>query len=144
MSDNNEYKPVYAYKSVSLYDILQDPALKQAVLNNDQETINQALWNAGLDIHHEEFEMLDCIHRPQKMASNESWKGLLFISAERTDSEYLNSDLASDDVKLEAKGDVSLIAELNRIGRQSNFTGELLNNARRHKRVIEKEWKGEI
>ena len=146
MSDNNEYeyKPVYAYKSVSMYDILQDKDLKQAVLDNNEDVIHKVLWTVGLDVHHEEFEMISCEHRPRSLKINQTWNGPLFIAPERVDKQYLESGLASDTVKLEAKGDISLIAELNRIGRQSNFTGELLNNARRHKRVIEKEWKGEL
>lgn len=131
----------YVYRQISSYDLLQVKEYKDIVLENNQEALKKVLYDLGLDVDHEEFEVLSRDHRPLSKNDNIPWFGPIFISAERSDKEWLESGYASEEAIVESKGDVSLIAELNKMGRQSNFTGSVIDNAKRHKKVIQKEWK---
>lgn len=131
----------YVYRQISSYDLLQVKEYKDMLLENNQEALKKVLYDLGLDVDHEEFEVLSRDHRPLSKKDNIPWFGPIFISAERTDKEWLESGYASEEAVVESKGDVSLIVELNKMGRQSNFTGSVIDNAKRHKKVIQKEWK---
>lgn len=131
----------YVYRQISSYDLLQVKEYKDMLLENNQEALKKVLYDLGLDVDHEEFEVLSRDHRPLSKKDNIPWFGPIFVSAERTDKEWLESGYASEEAVVESKGDVSLIVELNKMGRQSNFTGSVIDNAKRHKKVIQKEWK---
>lgn len=131
----------FVYKQISSYDLLQVKEYKDLLLEDNQEELKKVLYDLGLDVYHEEFEIISRDHRPLSKKDNIPWFGPIFISAERQDREWLESGYASEEALVESKGDVSLIAELNKMGRQSNFTGSIIDNAKRHKKVIQKEWK---
>ncbi|MNY30492.1 hypothetical protein D3C86_1646030 [compost metagenome] len=107
---------------------MQNEEFKEAVKENDEGTLEQILFDCGIDTSLP-YEIVSCEHRVFPSGDDPlSFNGPLVQGTERCDTEYLKSGMASWEVVVESSNDPSLRAELKWIGRQgcadSAFTNE--------------------
>ncbi|MNG12598.1 hypothetical protein D3C84_962200 [compost metagenome] len=96
---------------------MQNEEFKEAVKENDESTVEQILFDCGIDTSLP-YEIVSCEHRVYPSTDNPlSFNGPLVQGTERCDTEYLKSGMASWEVTLESSNDPSLRAELKWIGR---------------------------
>lgn len=99
------------YQQVSEYDLLKTSP--ELLKQGNESALRLALHLLGLDVTSEEFECLECFHRPK--LSKDIFYGLYWVAPERIDIEWLTSGYASVENLLEVRGDLSLNRDLYRL-----------------------------
>lgn len=92
-------------KSISFYVLMQDEALKQAIIMQDEETIVDALFQLGIDTS-KPYEYTSCEHRPIP-SKPFIWNGPRVEGYERLDQEWVKSGYASLDAVIASDPDSS-------------------------------------
>ena len=107
--------PVYASEAD-----LSDPNLAYAIERVGLDTVlheafgfdkNQTVGESAGDF----YEVIECEHR-QRLHPFAIVKGKRYSGIERTDKDWINSGMASQEAKLSAKNDKSLLSELKSLG----------------------------
>ncbi|MNQ66740.1 hypothetical protein D3C85_812390 [compost metagenome] len=99
---------------------MQNEEFKEAVKENDESTVEQILFDCGIDTSLP-YEIVSCEHRVYPSTDNPlSFNGPLVQGTERCDEAWVKSENSSWEVQVESSNDPSLRAELKWIGRQGS------------------------
>lgn len=85
--------------SLSISDLVLDKNFVKAYGENDIQEIKEILYSYGMDVKNKPFEEVYCTHRNLQ---NQVHTCIRYEGFERTDPDYLKSDLASVYAKIEA------------------------------------------
>lgn len=112
------------YTWLSFWDILSIPELREMVDTDDYGSFYSFLYAMGFDLDRE-LEYDSCYHRT---LTKEIVYAPRVLARERTDKEWLEGGYASDEAWKISVGrkDVSLLAELEEMSKQSSTTGEVI------------------
>lgn len=110
--------------SLSLTDLLLVEGFQEAFGKDDKETIHKILFNNGMETKYGVEEVV-CKHRNLR---NQVVECLRYEASERQDPRWLNTGAASWEVQLDSCEDVYLRDELLSLGKQKNFTGDILEH----------------
>jgi hypothetical protein len=113
-------------RSISVFDLKRVPGAVRIIQNADKEEIDELLWQIGFDPKLG-YELNPCLHRPLTAKTNEPVYGIRVEGYERFDPEWLQSENASWDAKVE-NIDPSLRDDLISMGQQSNFTNSIIEH----------------
>lgn len=113
-------------KWMAVWDMLTIPEVKDILLSDDMAEIYKLLHDVGFNIDRE-ISVDSCYHR---LVNKQIVFGPRFVGSERFDKEWLESGYASEDVwkKEIGKRDVSLLKEIEILGKTSNFTGQIMDH----------------
>lgn len=104
------------HKSLSFYTMMQYPPFKKAVEQEDKETFEKIIFEAGIDTA-QPYQVVSCEHRP--VADKPFiFNGPRVEGSERTDLKYLSSGIASKEAHIDAIQDPTLRATLMSMGRE--------------------------
>ena len=95
----------------------------------------EVLWSLGFDTQNYEITEQYAYHRPVLAKTSEPWYGKRWIGMERKDAEWVNSKYSSLDVRVATAGFSDLGDVVGVMGRQSNFTGDLLDHMKNKRDV---------
>jgi hypothetical protein len=123
-------------KAISFYTLMQYPPFKEAVEKEDTETFNKIIHASGIDTDLP-FEIVVCTHRPNAEKPF-TWNGPRVEGIERTDEVWMKSSNCSFENKVEQSDDKSLRVELKVMSREGNFTGNIIDHMKRHRKVLAK------
>ena len=121
-----------AVKHLSSYD-LEKVLESQGTLTVD--SLLEVLWSLGFDTQNYEITEQYAYHRPVLAKTSEPWYGKRWIGMERKDAEWVNSKYSSLDVRVATAGFSDLGDVVGVMGRQSNFTGDLLDHMKNKRDV---------
>jgi len=108
----------------SMHDLMSNVDFKQAVVDNDKKTINTLLYQVGVDTS-QEWKIVERLHKPLSFKNyEEPIFGPMVEYFPRTDKSWLTSGYASVEDVIEATPDSFMRSELMGMNRQSNFTGQ--------------------
>ena len=107
-----------AQKEISFHILMQYPPFAKAVKENDKETFESILYEAGIDTSLP-YEIDSVEHRPYPDKPL-TFNGPIAIGNERRDEAYIASGLASWEVKRELIRDPELRADLANMGREGS------------------------
>ncbi|MNQ04605.1 hypothetical protein D3C85_173230 [compost metagenome] len=119
-------------RAISLYDLLEYPEAKKAIVEEDKASIDKFLHYLGFDVE-AGYEYVDCFHRPLKSKSNQSVYGTRIEGYERQDVDWMQSNNASWENQVEQCTDGHLKVELAVMGQQGNNTAYVLDKAKKWK-----------
>jgi len=102
-------------KNISFYILMKYPPFKKAVEENDKETFEKIIYDAGIDTSLP-YDVETVSHRPYEDKPF-VFTGPLVQGVERVDSDWLKSELCSWENKRSCIKDPELRAELAQIGR---------------------------
>lgn len=117
-------------KSVSLYDLMQFPDSKEAVVSQNKEVLGKILYNIGFDIS-KGYEITESV-KHRACSTNQEVFCPRIEGFERSDKEWLKSGNASDDAILGYCSDPHLRAHLRVIGQRANHTAAVIDNMKKH------------
>lgn len=121
-------------KSVSAYDLH-----KALNLGKDDQIKDDVLllylWELGIDV--ENFAVVEQViwHRPLSAPTNSPIYATRWIGQERTDKEWIDSGFASKEARLATANFSDLATEIEKLGRQSNFTAEIVQHMKDKKNI---------
>ena len=95
----------------------------------------EVLWSLGFDTQNYEITEQYAYHRPVLAKTSEPWYGKRWIGMERKDAEWVNSKYSSLDVRVATAGFSDLGDVVGVMGKQSNFTGDLLDHMKNKRDV---------
>lgn len=121
-----------AVKHLSSYDLEKVLESHGTLTGN---SLLEVLWSLGFDTQNYEITEQYAYHRPVLAKTSEPWYGKRWIGMERKDAEWVNSKYSSLDVRVATAGFSDLGDIVGVMGRQSNFTGDLLDHMRNKKDV---------
>lgn len=98
-------------RSVSFFDLKKIPGCIPIIQQGTKEQVDNLLWQYGFDTKIG-VEYVHCLHRPKTATTNEPIEGIMVMGAERRDSEWLASEHASDEAKIEYCEDVHMREDL--------------------------------
>lgn len=123
-----------ASKYVSAYDLH-----KALHLNSQDDIPNDVLLcylqELGIDTQNHSVIEQQAWHRPLSATTNSPIYATRWVGQERTDREWLESGNASKEVRLAASNFSDLASELEILGKQSNFTAQILEHISEKKNV---------
>lgn len=103
--------------SLSFYDLMQYKPFKKAVESNDKESFNKIIYTAGMEIAHG-YEIVEILHRP--VSDKTPWFGPRIEGMERTDDEWIKTNLCSLDAIIASVPDYNKRVELKMMSRTSD------------------------
>lgn len=108
---------------VSIYDLLEIEESREALLKDDEESLKSQLWTSGFDVD-ELFELQVCLHRQMFFGDKKPVYGIRFISRERVDQWWVDSEHCTLENKLEIIGTKDLEFQKQLVGMYCppNFT----------------------
>jgi len=110
---------------VSLQDLVEIPEIKEVIMNDDLGAFYDILYTAGFDINQGiEYDPSYC----RSLKDHRVIHFGRFIAEERVDDEWAESGMMTEETRkrIIGKKDVSLLREIEMLGRESNFTGEIV------------------
>jgi hypothetical protein len=112
-------------KWVTEYDLKKLTGFEQS-----GQALLDCLYELGIDSKNCAVIEQTCLQRPDFFPTTGVHKGKRWIGIERIDNKWLYSGFASDEVRYSRSGFRDLADVLSEMGKQSNFTGELLEHMR--------------
>ncbi len=110
----------------SMIDLMSQPEFKAAVVANDTKKMNELLFEVGVDTNYD-WEIITRLHKPLTYPnSSDPINGPMIQYTQRKDKaweKYMTTEELIDN-----NDDVFMKAELMSMNRQSNFSGDLIDN----------------
>ena len=109
---------------ISFYDMMQFEECKNVVLSNDEEAFRKLLWQCGMNVESDTYEVTELKHRPKSLEGigptkeAEIWYGPCVIGSCRLDDEWVGSGYADWENRVAALKDPSLRGILSSMGKQ--------------------------
>lgn len=119
-----------ATRYVSMVDLLSIPEMKEIIMNADKPAFMKAMWDSGFDTVYGLMYQV-CWHRP--FFSNIPIYTGRFVSEERSDANWVNSEHCSLEKRLEHYGkyDPELQKDLVALSAMPNFTSMFIEHVKR-------------
>jgi len=117
-------------KAVSLFDLMQFPESKNAVVNNDKAVLEKILHGIGFDVEKGYVITESVKHRAS--STNQEVFCPRIEGYERQDEKWLKSGNASEDAVIGYCNDPHLRATLRVIGQRANHTAAVIDNMKKH------------
>ena len=114
-----------AVKHLSSYDLEKVLESHGTLTGN---SLLEVLWSLGFDTQNYEITEQYAYHRPVLAKTSEPWYGKRWIGMERKDAEWVNSKYSSLDVRVATAGFSDLGDIVGVMGKQSNFTADLITH----------------
>lgn len=112
-------------RSLSLYDIMNDPKGREIVQSGNEQDFKDMLWQLGFDVN-KPIERQEVMHRPMSAKTNEPVFGMRFVGTERTDGGWAKSfDARMEEYR---QNDFELYKEMTRMNYHHNHTGVLIEH----------------
>lgn len=98
-------------RQLSIFDLKLIPGAVGIIQRNDKQEIDHLLYDLGFDVNYG-YEYEESLHRPLTWKTNEPQMGVRIVGVERRDSEWITSDNASWEAKVDAVEDDAFRGEL--------------------------------